>query len=305
MGSVRVLVVDDEPIVLRLMKQVFSRWGAEVDVGDGPAALRLLAERDFALVLSDTQMPGVGGIEVLEAAKRFCPGSVRVLMSGDPGALACGEGDDSPAHALLGKPIDRERLKALYGKATEEQSRADRLVESMRLRYADSPDAVFLKDTRGRYLIMNATGASLLQRPLAEIVGKLDSAVFDTGTLLEEVRASDKEVLRTRRPYCYVNATRNTGIASTFLSVKFPVMSSGGEIVAIGCLSRDVTALIGSAPVERDRRLAELERDLREVASILGADAGGLAVERAGFEAVLRQHEESGTSSSDTTARSR
>ncbi|KAF0243660.1 MAG: two component sigma54 specific Fis family transcriptional [Planctomycetota bacterium] len=288
MAPVRVLVVDDEPCILTLLRQAISQCGAEVEVADGPAALRLLGERAFEIVISDTQMPGADGIEVLKTAKRFRPGATRVLMSGNPAALARGEEGDAPADLLLNKPVHLGQLRQLVEAVAATGSRLEALAKAMRRRYADSADAVFLKDTRGWYLFMNATGAELLQRPVQEIERRPDSGIFDKGTLLEEVRASDQAVVRTRRPYLYVNAMRSTESVRSFLSVKFPVFDAIGVVKAIGCLSREVTAWISPAAADRPGRVDELVRDLNEASVIVAAGSIAAVIERGEVERSLQ-----------------
>ncbi|MCC6739242.1 MAG: response regulator [Planctomycetia bacterium] len=104
MALVRVLVVDDDLLVLGLFRLILSSAGADVSTASGAAALPLLRDASFDLVLSDLQMPGISGVEVLEEARRRCPGAVRVLMSGDPAALEQGAGAGSPVELALAKP---------------------------------------------------------------------------------------------------------------------------------------------------------------------------------------------------------
>jgi len=60
----RVLVVDDDPQIRRVMKVTLTGQGYEVTAAmTGEAALQLLRERAFDLVLLDMNMPGVGGLE--------------------------------------------------------------------------------------------------------------------------------------------------------------------------------------------------------------------------------------------------
>ncbi|MCE9584672.1 MAG: response regulator [Planctomycetes bacterium] len=291
MELVPVLVVDDEPVILRLLDRVLSLWGAAVEATDGESALRLLSEREFALVISDTQMPVVDGYEVLKTARIACPKAIRVLMSGNPAALSGAACDDSPAHHLLNKPIDRVRLRQLFDLASLAATRIQDLVQLIARRYTESTDSVFVKDAKGRYLFMNAAGAMLLQRPAPEIIGRVDAEVIDQRTLLEEVRASDQEVLRTGNCYLYVNATRVPGSARLFLSVKFPVYHASGAMLAIGCLSRDVTELMKLAPAERTRLVDDLLRDLGEISSIFAGESNPVAIDRFEVEHCLKMSE--------------
>ena len=61
------LVLDDEPEIAALLADMLSRLGYDCEVADtGEAALKLLAEQDFALILCDLRMPGIDGAAVYE-----------------------------------------------------------------------------------------------------------------------------------------------------------------------------------------------------------------------------------------------
>lgn len=67
----RILVVEDTELLRRMYKDRLVQDGYEVDdAPDGIAALALLRERPFDLVLLDLIMPRMGGIQVLEAVKQ-------------------------------------------------------------------------------------------------------------------------------------------------------------------------------------------------------------------------------------------
>jgi signal transduction histidine kinase len=65
-----ILVVDDEPANLTAAEAVLERLGANVVCAEsGAAALRLLLEQEFALILLDVKMPGMDGFEVARAIR--------------------------------------------------------------------------------------------------------------------------------------------------------------------------------------------------------------------------------------------
>lgn len=71
MGSARILVVDDEPDVVSLVKRTLLAEGFEVlEAFDGIAALDLAAKERPDLVLLDIMMPMMSGYEVCEELKR-------------------------------------------------------------------------------------------------------------------------------------------------------------------------------------------------------------------------------------------
>jgi len=119
--SVSILVVDDEPDVVELLRQCFrreARQGTYVMhfVDSGEAALERLSgniEPALIAVLSDINMPGMDGLQLLSAIKQRCPDLPVMIVT------AYGD-DDRRRQAAVGgaaefltKPVDFERLKAL------------------------------------------------------------------------------------------------------------------------------------------------------------------------------------------------
>ncbi|NUN49673.1 MAG: response regulator [Candidatus Brocadiae bacterium] len=282
-----VLVVDDDAAILALFRRLLRANGADVEVADAAGATAALAAKSFDLVISDLQMPGADGLEVLDAVRRACPGAFRVLMSGSPDALVRGHGENSPAELLLEKPVSFARLRELCEEAAAGASCVRSIVDAMGRRYADSIHSAFVKDTAGRYLFMNDAGAALLGRPARAVEGERDSKIFERGTLSEEIRGSDQAVLRTGRPYLYVNAMRGPGHGHVFLSAKFPVRDGTGRIRAIGCLSPEITSLPSREGGDRAAHVGELLRELNEAAAILDGGSNGPLLERPDVERLL------------------
>jgi diguanylate cyclase (GGDEF)-like protein len=68
-NPVQILVVDDDPVMLRLLAQILAPLGEVTCVGDGEDALACLRERDFDVLLLDVDMPGLGGFGVCATLK--------------------------------------------------------------------------------------------------------------------------------------------------------------------------------------------------------------------------------------------
>ena len=80
-----VLVVDDEPSVLRVASKVLRRAGYEVlEALGGQEALQIADEFDgtIDLLLADVVMPGLGGRELGERFRELHPGTALLFMSG-------------------------------------------------------------------------------------------------------------------------------------------------------------------------------------------------------------------------------
>jgi two-component system, OmpR family, response regulator len=108
-----VLLVEDDEDNRELMAEVLVDAGYEVGcAADGTAGLRLLAERQVDVVLTDVGMPGVGGLELARAARRLAPSAPVIVVTGyadrDDITLARGREVDE----ILVKPVDPDALVA-------------------------------------------------------------------------------------------------------------------------------------------------------------------------------------------------
>jgi DNA-binding response OmpR family regulator len=79
----RILIVDDDPVLRRALRDVLEAAGYDVtDAADGEAALRSYGERGADLVLVDLFMPKRDGLEVIQALRAAIPRPQIVAMSG-------------------------------------------------------------------------------------------------------------------------------------------------------------------------------------------------------------------------------
>jgi len=63
----RILVVDDEEIIIRSLTKLLEKIGYEVYVAkNGQDALVMVEEEDFDLVIADIRMPGMNGVETIK-----------------------------------------------------------------------------------------------------------------------------------------------------------------------------------------------------------------------------------------------
>ena len=84
-GRGRVLFVDDDPFILRMLSRVLSpdrhRWEMIFALG-GEAGLVELRASAFDLVVTDFQMPTINGVDLLAIAKRESPQTARMMLTG-------------------------------------------------------------------------------------------------------------------------------------------------------------------------------------------------------------------------------
>jgi two-component system cell cycle sensor histidine kinase/response regulator CckA len=111
----RVLVVDDEPAILRLVARALSQQGYEVHAAPHPVQALALAKAAipcFDLVVSDVIMPEMCGPELVRNIKRICPATAILLMSAHIASEAL------PAYAaFIGKPFQMADLCSMVKRA--------------------------------------------------------------------------------------------------------------------------------------------------------------------------------------------
>jgi CheY-like chemotaxis protein len=108
----RILVVDDEEMVRDLLARFLSERGyLPSPAADGAQALELFRSQPFDLVLSDVRMPGLSGLQLLQAVKEVNPRVPVVLISGFGEVETVVEALKAGAENFLAKPLKLEMLE--------------------------------------------------------------------------------------------------------------------------------------------------------------------------------------------------
>ena len=116
----RVLVADDHEVVRKLLKDTLTREGYTVDAcGDGLAALKALERGGYSLLITDLEMPGRNGIELIRDLRARGNRIPIVLMSGSLGHLVEKTSADSDLVEFLAKPFGVDELRAAIQTLTE------------------------------------------------------------------------------------------------------------------------------------------------------------------------------------------
>ena len=109
----RILFVDDEVNILQSLKRVFRKEKTRIDfVSDSAEAIEKISTEKYSVIVSDMRMPKLNGIDILKAAQKQQPDSVRIVLSGytDKNHLleAINEGH---IHRFISKPWDEDEFK--------------------------------------------------------------------------------------------------------------------------------------------------------------------------------------------------
>ncbi len=111
----RILVIDDDRHVREGVVRYLNRIGHEVhEAHNGKRGLQAISEGDFALIITDINMPEMDGIELINALRDAVGGAPVVAMSGGgvyPKELLLGSAQVLGAVSTLAKPFELEDLR--------------------------------------------------------------------------------------------------------------------------------------------------------------------------------------------------
>jgi DNA-binding NtrC family response regulator len=118
---IKIQLLDDDPHILSALQRVLRphRWEVH-SFSDGQAALEALSEHEFAVIISDYQMPSLDGITYLQFAKQRQPHAIRMMLSahGDRQSMMQAI-NRAEVYRFLSKPWDDYELEAAIESAVD------------------------------------------------------------------------------------------------------------------------------------------------------------------------------------------
>lgn len=117
----RILVVDDEPNMLRLLKTILmDKTGYEVAATNNPLEVKkLLQEEHFDLVVTDLKMPLVDGIDLIDIIKEVSPGAPIIIITAYGTIETAEEAIQKGAYDFITKPFRKETILITIKRALE------------------------------------------------------------------------------------------------------------------------------------------------------------------------------------------
>jgi DNA-binding response OmpR family regulator len=117
--SKRLLVVDDEERIRKLLSASLGREGYEVVLADGAdAAFREVAAAEFDLVVMDLNMPGMNGLEGIRSIRLVKPDQPVLVLTGYSSDRIREQAIEAGADECLFKPARQEDLLAAVERLT-------------------------------------------------------------------------------------------------------------------------------------------------------------------------------------------
>lgn len=128
-----------------------------------------------------------------------------------------------------------------------------------------SSDALYAKDVEGRYVLLNRAASAFVGKPLEEVLGADDMALFP-GEEAAAVMANDRSVMRDRRVVTFEESVTTVAGVREFQASKGPLFDAEGRVIGLYGIARDATDLLrGRRTIEEQaralaRQVEELER---------------------------------------------
>jgi len=116
----KVLLLDDEPIVGKRLKPALTKIGCEVEVfEDSRQALERIDQIDFDIVITDIRMDEVDGIEILEHVHQKSPRTRVIIITGYAMMSLAKQAMEKGAFDFIAKPFKPDDLRKVVARAAE------------------------------------------------------------------------------------------------------------------------------------------------------------------------------------------
>lgn len=198
----KALVIDDDSATLDLMEFQLKAEGFRVSKAEtGQKGLKFIEDDEFDIILTDLQLPGISGIEIVRRSKEISPDTEIIMVTGFGSTEKAIEATKAGAFYYVEKPVEFDELLVLIEKAIERKQQKEEI-----------------RELRGKLSKRNAyEGIIGGSRAMQEIYELIDSvAVSDANILILGESGTGKELIanaihytspRSKKPFVKVNCS--------------------------------------------------------------------------------------------------
>jgi len=174
-------IIDDDRDMLRVLEKFLERNTIGADIFSDPRkALSAMNKNRYGVIISDVNMPGMSGLELLDAVREISPSTVVIMITGFGSVRSAVDAMKKGAFDYSNKPFDYEEFLTVVQKAIG-QYQLKREVEDLR------------QTVHERYSFMNIIGKSRAMQDIFGTIGRIAS--IRTNVLLEGDSGTGKELI--------------------------------------------------------------------------------------------------------------
>lgn len=262
----KILFVDDEEGILSSLKRLFEEDNYEIlTTTSGYRAIELFEKEPFDIIVSDQRMSEMDGVQFLEQAKRRCPESIRMMLTGH---ADINEAIDSinrgEIYRYITKPWNNDELKAIIHDAIELQRLRKENKDLLELTKKQNLE---LKDLNANLEEKVVAQTEDLRNTLDELKGLYDR--LDKG-YIDSVRVFSNLIKLRRRAIAQHH--RNTAALAKKIALKMELPEEALKDIEIAALLHDI-GKIGMSDSILNKSFADMgaiERVVYMKHSILG-----------------------------------
>jgi len=287
----KILVVDDEQGIRITLKEFLKEAGYEVRIAENAdAAIKLLRQIEFDVVLSDIILPRVTGVDLLKAVREAAPHVKVIMMTGEPTVETAAESLRFGAFDYLFKPISKDVVlkivrNALNVKILEDDKR--RLEEDNR-RYQENLENLVRERTKALRDSEKRSRAILDSIPVGVVTIDMEThKITDVNPFAARLLALPKEQIIGTRCYRFICPAQEGGCPVTDQGEKIEnsegvvLLEDGEKIPVLRTVSRLILGkreyLLESFVDLTDRKKLEEQLQHAQKMEAIGTLAGGIA----------------------------
>lgn len=252
-GLARILVVNDQMEMLRLVDRVLGEPYRCEFAATLAQARHKLAATDFALVLCDIQMVDGSGLDLAREITEGHPKTAVVLITDRDDPEVARKAFNFGTHGIHGylvKPFWPGQLlvtvmNALRRRELESAELSHREnLEDRRLAIIErAPTPIYVKDSEFRYVFANAAADQLAGQDDGKLVGQTDEGIMSPEGLAQ-ARADDRRILAEGIALHAEETLTIGGVERTFQTIKFPLLDQAGRPTAVCGIATDITGQV-------------------------------------------------------------
>lgn len=201
----RILIVDDEPLMRRSMKELMAIQGYETrTAGSGREANEKLSETGFDLVLLDMNLPDTDGHHIMDQINLVNPEALVIIITGDASMDAAIGALKRGAYDFVQKPVEYEYLiKVIRNALNQKRLRSENEIINKKLSLSEeryrslvqnSPDIIYTLNEQGLFTFLSSAVNKLLGYENGELIGTHYSTIIH-----EEDQSKAEGVFNDRR----------------------------------------------------------------------------------------------------------